>query len=289
MILPDLILTSRVNQHWNFSGMDSIESCLDKKHFKKYPHSISYDYNSRGFRDSEWPGSVSELQNSLWCLGDSFTVGLGSPYQHTWPFVLQEKLQVRTINVSMDGASNQWIARRTQQILQHIGPKIIIIQWSYLNRYEDNNFTLSDEDRRRHFDINLFDLKEQWSTFVKLVDKIATASTKTKIIHSFIPGSGINDVKQVIEKNWNNIKGKDWPACPTSTNEFVMLDQVVVEELKNIYKEYDFLQQYFAVCSHTCIPEIKQLDWARDGHHYDLLTAQQFVSDILQLLSHGRH
>ena len=73
MILPDLILTSRQNQVWAESGIDSLKNCVNKQHFKSYPHPVEYQYNSRGFRDDTWP---SNLEESIWCIGDSFTVGI---------------------------------------------------------------------------------------------------------------------------------------------------------------------------------------------------------------------
>ena len=76
MILPDFTISSKINQNWAYSGMDSPDLCLDSKHFKSYPYSVSYQYNSRGYRDHEWP---DDLQNAVWCIGDSFTVGIGSP------------------------------------------------------------------------------------------------------------------------------------------------------------------------------------------------------------------
>lgn len=137
MILPDFILPSRVNQHWQYLGIDSIEECLDKKWFKKYPYNVEYHYNSRGFRDSKWPESIEELKQAIWCIGDSFTVGLGAPVEHTWPCLLQQHTGMRTINLSMDGASNNWISRKTIGILKEISPKNIIIHWSYISRREE--------------------------------------------------------------------------------------------------------------------------------------------------------
>ena len=61
MILPDFILHSRVNARWDYSGMDSIKDCFNKKHFKNYPHTVKYVYNSRGFRDAEWPESIEAV------------------------------------------------------------------------------------------------------------------------------------------------------------------------------------------------------------------------------------
>jgi hypothetical protein len=148
MILDDLKLPSRSNRCWKYSGLDSYDECIDKKHFLKYPYEINYDYNSRGFRDSEWPNSILDLSESIWCVGDSFTVGLGQPYEHIWPQILQKRLKKRTINISMDGASNDWILRRTKQIIDEVNPKKLIIMWSYLHRRENPNIYLSDEDRR---------------------------------------------------------------------------------------------------------------------------------------------
>jgi hypothetical protein len=51
LILPDFILPSRVNQHWQYTGLDSEDQCLNPKHFKSYPHPVTYQYNSRGCRD----------------------------------------------------------------------------------------------------------------------------------------------------------------------------------------------------------------------------------------------
>jgi hypothetical protein len=155
MILGDLILSSRSNQYWKYSGLDSFNECIDKKYFLKYPHEISYEYNSRGFRDSEWPDSLAELSECIWCIGDSFTVGLGQPYDHIWPQVLQRRSKRRTINISMDGASNDWILRRTQQIIDEINPKNIVLMWSYLHRRESEDTSLSDENRRLLWNQNI--------------------------------------------------------------------------------------------------------------------------------------
>jgi len=32
------------------------------------------------------------------------------------------------------------------------------------------------------------------------------------------------------------------------------------------------------------VPEFEHLDWARDGHHYDIKTATRFVDQIVPLL-----
>ena len=100
MILPDLLLTTRANQHWQFSGMDSLEQCQIKNYFKSYPYTFDYVYNSRGFRDVEWPNDIDQLKTAIWCVGDSFTEGMGCPADHAWPYILKKRTSIKTINVS---------------------------------------------------------------------------------------------------------------------------------------------------------------------------------------------
>ena len=83
-----LKIVSRIDLYSNTTGMDSPELCLDKEHYSNYKKKVEYQYNSRGFRDHEWPEDLSDV---IWCVGDSFTEGLGQPFGETWPCLLQEK------------------------------------------------------------------------------------------------------------------------------------------------------------------------------------------------------
>lgn len=132
------------------TGMDSLEHCADPERYKNYQFPVKYQYNSRGFRDQEWPklNDRNVLRDAIWCLGDSFTEGLGSAASHTWPVLLQKATGLRVINVSLDGASNQWIARKARYINDHLAPRHLIVMWSYLHRRELDNDDASDEDRR---------------------------------------------------------------------------------------------------------------------------------------------
>lgn len=254
MILPDFVCPSRVNQCWEYSGIDTFEKCYDRSHFMSYAHKVLYQYNSRGFRDAEWPCDLSNLQSSIWCLGDSFTVGIGSPVEHTWPYVLQEHARTRTINVSMDGASNNWISRKALQIIKDVEPKHLVIHWSYISRREQSlpsfikdkiqtlhapwNQLQFDDENRKLQSINSTTEQDIENTLacIDLVDSVATS---TKIIHSFIPN-----------------------FTPVGQAKFVQT------RVKG-----------------TCIPEFIRLDWARDYHHYDLKTSRFFVEQIMQFLS----
>ena len=283
MILPDFVLHSRANQTWSYSGIDDPDRCMDKKHFESYPHDITYQYNSRGFRDSEWPNNVEELRSAIWCVGDSFTVGLGSPLEHTWPWILQQNTQRRIINVSMDGASNDWIARHVNLIKKQIDPKNIIVMWSYVHRREYKNQNLTGEQRRIHSakTDNLEDLLNLKSCQAM----INTSNTIQLAIPEYAPHiPHIFNLQSV----WKNIRGVDWPARhPTTPHELLALPEFVQTELKESFQIWTDLQQLLE--QQLLLSELEKnlvrvnrLDLARDGHHFDIITAR-WVADRIML------
>jgi hypothetical protein len=270
VILPDFVLTTCINRHWQYSGMDSIDLCLNRQHFLSYPYSVEYVYNSRGYRDQEWPNSLDELKNAIWCVGDSFTVGIGQPFDHIWPQVLSKQLNQRTINVSMDGASNHWIARRAQAIIDLVKPGNLVILWSYTHRREKPNTALNDEQRRIPYSKN--SVEDDYSTWITLLNGIR--SNGTNVIHSTIP-----DFHPIVlcHEIWNNIKDPSWPTCPRNITELENLPGHILDEMKHIHRCYnDFKTQLESNIIHIH----ERLDWARDYHHFDLLTAQWLVDQI---------
>lgn len=280
MILPDFILTTRQHKVWNESGLDSKKYCLDKQHFNSYPYTVEYNYNSRGFRDSEWPDDIS---NAIWCFGDSFTVGLGSPLEHTWVNILQNKTNIRCINVSMDGASNDWIARKVLRLLETVTPRCIIIQWTYAERAEDADDTKIDEDRRLAY--TDLDNRVYLNNFDKNLDAV-NAATTTKLIHSMIPDAYHIENKEFFDIKWKELSGDTWPAAPRTKLEFDSLPLNIKEELST----YDFYNDYYEYIyltdsiTRNNIIQLTQVDLARDGHHYDKDTATNFVSDLMKVI-----
>ena len=157
------------------SGIDTLEACHDKDHFLSYTKDISYRYNSRGFRDHEWPEDLSDV---VWCVGDSFTVGIGQPFEETWPKLLQEKLGKRCINVGQDGCSNDTMSLRIQEICKLHSPKLIVVMWSYFARRRVNGENV-DHDK------NDFGVDKDMANFsknFKIVNELPT-----NIINLIIP------------------------------------------------------------------------------------------------------
>jgi hypothetical protein len=180
-MLDELFLTTSANQCLTELGIDSYDQCLDKEFFKLYPYRVFYFFNSRGFRDNEWSDNI---ENSIWCMGDSFTVGLGQPFEHTWPQQLRTLTTDNIINISLNGASNDWIARKACYVLKHAAPKTMFIQWSYLHRRENQNKSLLDEQRLMHHDPNDTNDVEN---LLKNVLKVENEKKNISIVHSFIP------------------------------------------------------------------------------------------------------
>jgi len=285
MILPDFVLPSRINQTWSYSGIDSFEFCQDKQHFTSYPHDITYNYNSRGYRDAEWPNNIGELQSAIWCVGDSFTVGIGSPLEHTWVYQVSKQLCRRTINVSMDGASNMWIARKSLDIVNKIKPAHLIIQWSYISR------------REKTIDVVF---EKYWQEFYK---DVATPS--------WPPACSVHNIDQLPKKILEEIYLiHGWPGIHGVNDEMRLLQTInclAKDDIKNILDCIESLSQVKStqivhsfipdfvphsyrgvVESHInglVIPEIVRLDLARDGHHYDINTSQAFGQQLVQYLS----
>ena len=174
------------------SGLDTLEECLDKDHYLSYTKDISYRYNSKGFRDHEWPEDLSDV---VWCVGDSFTVGVGQPFEETWPQLLGKKLGKTCLNIGEDRCANDTMALRIQEICKLHSPKLVVVMWSYFARRRVNGENV-------HHDRNHFGVDKDMANFsknFKIVNELPT-----KIINLLIPFA-FDDVKSVKEKYKNTI------------------------------------------------------------------------------------
>jgi hypothetical protein len=279
MILPNFILSSRIGLIEHYSGIDSPKYCRNKDHFESYPYAIEYRYNSRGYRDQEWP---TDLNNAIWCLGDSFTEGLGSPIEHTWPYLLQQTSGQRCINVSLDGASNDWILRKANELLDQLQPSAIVIHLSYLHRGENPNSLLSDEDRRMSLRAGEIDTPNWISRLQQDIHKLNQRRGRTKIVYSFIPEWAM---EKTFAHEWRKIAGPDWCHIPHNVNSWQSVPTFVKKELLDFGLKDLFLNwTQLLDTMQLFVPEFEVEDHARDYHHYGLVTAQKFALSVSQLL-----
>ena len=262
VILPQLIVPDRVNKTFTECGLDTRNRCFDTQHFDTYPWSVEYCYNSRGLRDTEWPNNLDDI---VWCIGDSFTVGLGCPWNHTWPQVITQKTNRRTINIGMDGASNFWIARQARLILEKIQPRHCVIQWSFLHRTENHHLspihhTAQSSDPTHNI--------PQWR---KLCEEFADYTT---VIQSVIPGAAPGIGRREAEGWWCNQRQPGWPEIlPDSLPK----DIAMPAEFNHHWQLQSILKDFNVIL-------VQQKDLARDGFHYDIQTAEWFVEQIAHRL-----
>jgi len=279
-----LTLPELANQQFDYSGMDSLNRCLDRELFTQWPHSIDYRYNSRGFRDQEWP---QDLASAIWCIGDSFTVGIGSCFEHTWPQVLSQHSQRRVITVAMDGASNEWIARTACDAYDLAGPSDIVIMWSYLHRREHPNADLSDLDRRQHH-VKSTDMQD-FENFDSCRKKVRTHCADSHVIESIIPNFSNNSFTDMA---WQKTRDPSWPiVLPSSSTECQDIYPEIVTELRTLHGidingllEFQVIQQSHPEFLQDLI-RVEYLDRARDGLHFDLLTAEWVATQVQNLLN----
>lgn len=201
MILEKLQIPELKNKVFSESGLDSFKLCKDKNYFLNYPYQITYSYNSRGYRDNEWPVDT-ELSECIWTVGDSFTVGLGAPYEHIWPQLLQKNLNHRVINVAMDGASNQWISRKAIGIIEEVNPKNIVLMWSYTHRRELDNINKTDMERRIWANMYTDEMEDLINFKMSLNSVVKT--NKNNLIHLAIPKAFVKRAN--LNYEFNNIK-----------------------------------------------------------------------------------
>jgi hypothetical protein len=166
------------NMACNTLGLDSLEHCFDKNHYKFYPDNIVYKFNSMGYRTSE-----KYCGNEILAIGDSFTLGLGVNIEDTWPAQLSKLLDYPVLNFSLNGASNDWIARRAGELLSFFKPKAIVIHYTFSHRRERPFLDWPDNERTECEPIytdeqNLIN----WQENFKKINMLAVPA-----IHSFIP------------------------------------------------------------------------------------------------------
>lgn len=263
-MLENLVLPSRAGLVCEYSGMDSPDHCRDRQHFDNYAVPVSYCYNSRGFRDREW---CDDLASVIWCIGDSFTVGIGSPLEHTWPYILQQNSGRRVINISLDGASNSWICRTAQQILNEFPQARIVLHWSYIHRRE-----LSVQDA----------LIKKWKIFYQNVKDHDWPDCNYQDRHC-LPESIQSEIQHC--HGWQDLVYDDdrinqYINC--SLQQDVINTEQCMQAMPAQVIQSCIPRWCPAVCTidHPGLIHTPQLDRARDGHHYDILTAQWLVSRI---------
>jgi hypothetical protein len=94
---------------------------------------VEYRFNRWGYR-GDW--GLEHVNDAIWCLGDSQTLGLGVPEHQTWPVLLANKLNQRTINMAVAGCSNDTMSRLLLTAGLHYRPRAVLMLVAAPNRRE---------------------------------------------------------------------------------------------------------------------------------------------------------
>ena len=290
MLLPNLVLPIRANQCWQESGIDTLAKCHNKQRFLQYPDKIEYRYNSRGFRDAEWP---DDLKSAIWCIGDSFTSGIGTSYEHIWPQKLSALTGRRIVNVSMDGASNNWIAQRVLEISEHINPANIVVMWSYVERRENpieeiaNKFLLNFYQDIKDLswppcpDINKFNTlplairQELAKDHVSQHIRISSDLESIEIIN-------LDELRIIQTVEDNSVHLGNFKSCINLLRD---VNSNLIYSFIPEFAEAEHQAEYVDACqTKQVIPLFDKLDLARDGHHFDRITSKWMAEQVAPLL-----
>jgi hypothetical protein len=301
-ILPNFLWWSLRHARSTELQIDSPTKCHDIDHYHAFLYPISYHHNSRGFRDHEWPNTVEQLQQCVWCFGDSQTVGIGNPVSHNWVYLLEQALDQRCINVSMAGQSNQWIARKIQNLLTEIIPPTIVIHWSYTHRREEPDSILIDlinSDWKKFYN-NIKDAT--WPNDIKFEDFHTLplhVQKEIKEIHydaekerfNFDCTDGMYDEERFLHYSENATTQDDTQNTIDCIN---CVEQLAQQHHINVIHSFvpefapkdqiPVIEKHLVQMGAKFVPAFATLDWGRDMSHYGFKTAGYFVSKITQLV-----
>ena len=99
--------------------------------------SITYDFNSHGFRTREFELN-SDKKNVLF-LGCSHTMGVGLRGTEVWTYHVSQifnEMEYNCYNLGIGGASGDTVARLLTNSINYIHPTIVFIFWPALGRFE---------------------------------------------------------------------------------------------------------------------------------------------------------
>lgn len=171
-----------MNQTHNFLATDTPKKCFDKKAFSAYPHSISYEFNELGYRER----STNQYeQDAIIVIGDSAVTGVGLPLNLTFPKKLESMCGYQVLNFSLLGASNDWIARKLETVLDYFVPRAIVVHYTFSHRREKNEPNWFDNERT--LCEPMFTEEENYDNWHTAHKRIVALTCNLPTVFSFIP------------------------------------------------------------------------------------------------------
>ena len=277
MLINDLkYFTRSSNYHDKYSGMDNPKGCKDKTWFKNYPiQDFDYKYNSWGFRAPEYEQYRGQPVNI--CLGDSFTVNLGGPIEHSWPSILAKHFPIPTLNLGMDGAGNDAIKLLYYRACDLFDVQFTFVMYSYFHRrLVDGTFVQEVYEGEENFEYfsqhripNAIECADPGWCYIDDETQFLSDSEIYFLDIPFLSYFSDNetvDRRFVAELQYNNFKGPDWPS---------------IQEFRNGADPHPdmFTKEFGKFISHHAYTN-------RDGHHMNFDANKIYANYLYNQWSH---
>jgi hypothetical protein len=177
------------------------------------------NFNQNGYRDLNYKKIKNKYNGKFFCFGDSSTVNLNIPDEHTWPFILGKKINIEPINYGVNECSADFISRQIYQIITSIAPedypRHIFILWPDIFKKEHilYNKNLDIDCQQVSFlpsniEVNIKNINvlDPFFNFVKNFKFVELLLANKEISWSWISNSNIlNDLPITIVKDYLNL------------------------------------------------------------------------------------
>ena len=216
MLINDFSVYNHVkNYQGKYFGMDRPNS----KSWYNYPvQDFEYTFNSWGFRGPEYEDYIGKPV--IVCLGDSFTVNLGGPVEHSWPSLLAKNFTTPVLNLAINGAGNDAIKIVYNRACKIFDVIDCFVLYSYLHRrMQDGVF---ESQPKKHSDNMEYFLQHRLSGVYELA---LPSSNYTAEEQLFFDTLGIHykhidvvecfnnqDRSRVVKTYYEQLKGSNWPS-----------------------------------------------------------------------------
>jgi len=242
---------------------------------------INYRFNSRGFRDHEWPDN---LDNTSWLLGGSHMVGVGLSFEDT------ATVQLNSINVSILNASNSWIARQILWLFaENIKINNVIIQWqSVLSTELDLKQAKSLEFLALYKDIKKF----HWPKVKTVQDLNLVNPIIMENLDQDPYGRKVNRMRGAQETAQIPYRPERlfcMGGARSLIEDIVSVEAACLCDTKLIHafapgfatdKEKQYIYSTLDEMQISYVPELKQIDYSRDNKHSGIQTVRHFVAQV---------
>jgi hypothetical protein len=249
--------------------------------WRNYPITdYTYSFNSWALRGESYERFLGKPVNI--CLGDSFTLNLGGPIEHSWSSQLAKYFDVPTLNFGIDGAGNDVINLIHQQLINLFDVKNIFVMYSFFHRRYDSQSKslihagcLDDNENFKYFEKNK--IENAFFTFLPAWcwNNIEFDYLKKNYPNEFI-FSKINKLvdRNFLEENkifltnqtlYNRFAGSQWPEYDNFINNAALDEKIYNEIFTELFEK---------------ILDIKN----RDGYHLNYIgnkmVCDYFLSQI---------